>query len=203
MHNIPDPAAPVAAADTLNLDRIGPWFDILSNLGETSIEPGTAAAALAPLGVLPPFLHSLLVTDGTVTMALEAYFAEPIRIHTLWQGEYQSPCDIASLKMKTDNACFVRHVELLGTRTEVCYAKATSLMNPEFIEPVLFSKLVDERIGIGVILRNDARGSFREVLQVQRGNIVSEFAVNRTYRVSLNAAPALLITEEFPLAPFA
>ncbi len=56
--------------------------------------------------------------------------------------------------------------------------------------------------GIGVVLRNVAKGSFREVLQLGAGGLMINAAIHRTYRVSLNATPAILITEEFPLAAF-
>ena len=36
-----------------------------------------------PLAELPPFLRALLVTDGTVTKILEAYFWEPVVVDTL------------------------------------------------------------------------------------------------------------------------
>ena len=36
---------------------------------------------------LPPFLRSLLITDGTVTKTLEAYFWEPVQVQVLKQQE--------------------------------------------------------------------------------------------------------------------
>ena len=39
------------------------------------------------LGIdLPPFLRTLLVADGTVTMALEAYYDEPVDVVTMNQS---------------------------------------------------------------------------------------------------------------------
>ena len=45
-----------------------------------------ADGGTVPLAHLPPFLRSLLVTDGTVTKILEAYFWEPVLVDTLAQG---------------------------------------------------------------------------------------------------------------------
>lgn len=174
----------------------------MAELPDTSIEPGYAHQALAPLGVLPGFLKSLLVADGTVTMALEAYFGETIRIATSCQEQVLLPIDVAALDMRAGDLCYFRQVELLGEKSGTCYAAATSMLNKRAIGDRLFAELVDEHVGIGVILRNSARGSFREVLQLKTGGLMSSFDVHRTYRVSLNGVSAILITEEFPKEVF-
>ncbi len=175
------------------------FFKAMADLEQVSIEPGYARDALEPLGELPGFLRSLLVADGTVTMALEAYFDEVIRIETVMQEPRNLPCDVAALDMVAADTCYFRRVKLLGEETGRCYAEATSLLNKKAIGDVLFDQLVDEHVGIGVILRNSAKGSFREVLSLARGRLLAEFDVYRTYRVSLNGVPAILISEEFPL----
>lgn len=174
----------------------------MAQLPVTSIEPGHANEALQPLGQLPDFLKALLVADGTVTMALEAYFGEIIRIATTRQEPLTLPMDVPSLDMREGDLCFFRQVELYGEQSGRCFAAATSILNKQAIGEQLFEELVDEHMGIGVILRNSARGSFREVLQLKPGGLMSDFDVHRTYRVSLNGAAAILITEEFPVAVF-
>ncbi len=171
----------------------------MAELPEVSIEPGHAKDALQSLGSLPGFLRSLLVADGTVTMALEAYFDEVIRIETVMQEPMQLPCSLPVLNMSSGDTCYFRRVKLLGEDSGQCYAEATSLLNKKAIGDVLFDQLVDEHVGIGVILRNSAKGSFREVLSLARGSLLAGFDVYRTYRVSLNGIPAILISEEFPL----
>jgi chorismate-pyruvate lyase len=177
-------------------------FDIVSMLEEQSIEPGHASDALDVLGEVPPFLRALLVADGTVTMALEAYFHEPVVINTLRQGPFKSPVTIPALAMKPGEQCLFREVELIGESSGTKYAHASSVINTHAISPGLFEQLVDEHEGIGVVLRNVARGSFRAVLKVNRGSVFTNAGIphlNRTYRVSFNSRPAILITEEFPI----
>jgi len=178
------------------------FFESMAELEDASIEPGYALQALLALGPLPGFLRALLVTDGTVTMALEAYFGEVIRISTTHQEQMQLPVAIPALEMHAGDTCYFRQVDLLGEQSNTCFASATSILNKRAIGDSLFEQLVDEHVGIGVILRNSARGSFREVLRLQRGGLMSGFDVNRTYRVSLNSVPAILITEEFPASVY-
>jgi chorismate-pyruvate lyase len=183
-------------------EPIEDFFLKMSGLVEQSIEPGHARAALNALGELPGFLRSLLVADGTVTMALEAYFDEGIRIETLRQEPLQLPCELPVMNMQVGDLSYFRQVRLLGESTGTCYAEATSVLNKNAIGDALFEQLVDEHVGIGVILRNSAKGSFREVLSVERGSLLAGFDVHRTYRVSLSGVPAILISEEFPLAVY-
>ena len=171
----------------------------LADLPEVSIEPGHALLALDQLGSVPPFLRSLLVADGTVTLALEAFFNEEIRIRTVRQEPLNLDHGISALEMNQGDECYFRQVQLMGESSNTIYASATSILNKHAIGQALFDELVDEHVGIGVILRNSAKGSFREVLSLRKGGLLTNYDLNRTYRVSLNTKPALLITEEFPL----
>ena len=181
---------------------LNPLLDALGELTEHSVEPGGAIDALLGLGELPPFLRSLLVADGTVTLALEAYFGETIRIVTLRQGAVRLSSSLSVLCMPQGATGYFREVELRGESTGEVYAHASSILNKRAIPGSLFDALVDERVGIGVILRNSAKGSFREVLRVATGGLMTDFDVNRTYRVSLGGVPSILITEEFPISIF-
>lgn len=174
----------------------------MASLPQKSIEPGSVIPALKELGEVPGFLRSLLVADGTVTMALEAYFDEVIRISTTLQEPRSLPAAIPALHMNASDECYFRQVQLLGEISGTCFASATSILNKNAIGDALFEQLVDEHIGIGVILRNFAKGSFREVLSVSRGGLLAGFDVHRSYRVSLNGVPSILINEEFPLVPY-
>ncbi len=171
----------------------------MSNLPQGSIEPDGARAALHALGELPAFLRALLVADGTVTMALEAYFDEEIRISTVLQEPKQLPFGIDVLGMAKGDTCYFRQVKLMGQTSQTCYAAASSILNKRAIGDELFAQLVDEHVGIGVILRNFAKGSFREVIHIARGSLLADMDVYRSYRVSLGGVPAILINEEFPL----
>lgn len=178
------------------------FFRAIGELTSQSIEPDDVRGALSALGELPPFLRALLVADGTVTMALEAYFDEDIRIVTSLQEPRSLPVALPVLNMKAGDTCYFRQVQLVGVSSATCYAAATSLLNKNAIGDELFAQLVDEHVGIGVILRNSAKGSFREVLRIARGSLLADFDVYRSYRVSLGGIPAILINEEFPIGVY-
>lgn len=132
-------------------------------------------------------------------MVLEAYSAEPIRIKILRHEPMRVPEAVPALDMDKDEECLFREVELLGESSGSLYAHATSVINKQSIQSSLFEHLDDKHEGIGVVLRNVAKGSFREVLDLCKGGVMTNNDLNRTYRVNMNAVPAILITEEFPL----
>ncbi len=158
-----------------------------------------ASELLKPNQDLPPFLRALLVADGTVTRLLSAYFAEDIAINTLQQSEFSMPMPLAHLRLTTGQPAFIRQVELLGGLSDRRYASAISLLNPMLMDAGLFHELIDENVGMGEVLRNSARGSYREVLDIRRQ---SETTVTRTYAVILSGQPAILISETFALESF-
>ena len=158
-----------------------------------------AAELLKPNLDLPPFLRALLVADGTVTRLLSAYFAEDIAIGTQEQFEFDMPSPLSHLHLEAGDPAFIRRVELLGSESGRRYASAISLLNPATLDTKLFHELIDENVGMGEVLRNSARGSYREVLDIRRE---SEDSVTRTYAVILATRPAILISERFYLASF-
>lgn len=178
---------------------------LFTRLGEhrsEAIRIGEIASHLAQYEEVPAFLRSLLVADGTVTMALEAYFLEQIEITTLRQGKVLAPSDISALDLNKGHECLIREVQLTGVNSNTCYVRAMTVINPGRLSPLLFEQLVDEEEGIGAILRNVAKGSFREVIHIGKGGLMSNSDVHRSYRVSLNSLPALLITEEFEFSAY-
>lgn len=162
-------------------------------------EESSVQERLKQFSDLPPFLRSLLVADGTVTLLLQAFFDESIEIEMLEQQSTKVSIDLSILGLKLHDTAFYRRVVLKGEDRGGIYADAVSLLNPARIHPDLFAQLIDERVGMGEVLRNSARGSFREVLDITR---VSEDAVKRTYAVFVEQHPAILITECFQVSAF-
>ena len=74
------------------------------------------------------------------------------------------------------------------------YAQASSVLNPSALKPELFAALIKEDVGMGDVLRNSARGSYREILDVRA---LDDERMARTYTVVLDSNPAILITEVF------
>lgn len=162
-----------------------------------AIEFGVARDAtsfIASLTELKPFLRALLVADGTVTLLLRAYFDEDVLVETTGQSDFVLEFALPHLGLAKGDDAFFRQVKLTGRKTGHTYAQASSVLNPAALKPELFAALIKEDVGMGDVLRNSARGSYREILDVRA---VDESRMARTYTVVLDANPAILITETF------
>ena len=153
-----------------------------------------ANSFLASLSQLKPFLRAVLVADGTVTLLLRAYFDEEISIETIDQSSFGLEAPIPQLKLAEGDTAFFRQVDLVGSRTGKTYAQASSIINPVSIKPLLFSALIKEDAGMGDVLRNSARGSYREILDIRA---LDHEKIARSYTVALDLVPSILITEVF------
>lgn len=157
---------------------------------------------------LPPFLRTLLVTDGTVTKSLEAYFWEPISIENLGQREIQLTEDVPWLGMEMGADALVREVLLRGENSRNIYAYAKSIINIRLLPSSIGDDLLAGKIGIGEILRERGLETYREVVDIGRqtdrslapvlGAAQCDELLYRSYRVVINHQPTLLITEKFP-----
>jgi len=162
------------------------------------------------LGIdLPPFLRTLLVADGTVTMALEAYYDEPVDVVTMNQSFEELATSLPALAIEQGEEVLYREVILRGRQSDCVYASAYSLIRKAAVGQSLYQALVEERVGIGTLLRNTAKGSYREILKLRVGGLgddleigTGELMVNRTYCVYLDSAPGILITEVFPVSRY-
>ncbi|MBK5967040.1 4-hydroxybenzoate synthetase [Thiocystis minor] len=154
-----------------------------------------------PLSLLPPFLRALLVTDGTVTKILEAYFWEPVAVDTLEQRFEIATEAVTWIDVAPGDRCLVRDARLRGTDSGSNFAEAFSLIRIDLIPPGFRQRLIDREIGIGVLIRDSGLESYREVLDVGLDQTADgAAAVFRTYRIFIDKQPVILITEFFPLA---
>lgn len=158
---------------------------------------------------LPPFLRTLLVTDGTVTKNLEAYFWEPVKVETLIQSEKQAEQSIPWLDAAQDESLLTRTVKLVGQHSQSLFATAYSLIRPAMIPENFRAQLISGKIGIGVLIRESGMESYREVMEIgfcdgieSSNPLINEPHAFRTYRIVLARQPAILITEHFPLARY-
>ncbi len=179
-------------ADIMNLEHHIESLHQLSPLGE-----GDIGGMLHDVS-LPPFLRALLVADGTVTVLLRAYFEERIDVRARSQSTVMLKTSIPALRLEAGDEAFQRQVDLTGASTSAAYASAISILNPAALPDELFSALIQENVGMGEVLRNSARGSYREVLDIR----IEGAKVERTYLVYLDGRPAILITEDFNSAVF-
>ncbi|MGB5834862.1 MAG: chorismate pyruvate-lyase family protein [Thiohalocapsa sp.] len=152
---------------------------------------------------LPPFLRALLVTDGTVTKILEAYFWEPVMVDTLRQEFITAQAEIPWVDVAAEDQILVRRARLRGADSSKHYAYAFSVIRTELIPGHFRQRLVDREIGIGALIRDSGLESYREVIEVgveADGDDGLSDAVFRTYRIIIAGAPVILITETFPLS---
>lgn len=163
------------------------------------------------MAALPPFLRTLLVTDGTVTKSLEAYFWEPVAVENLGQAVEPLEQDTPWLGLERGAEVLHRRVRLVGGESGTVYAHAESMIRLTRLPEPLRGELGQGRIGIGELLRECGLETYRELLDFGTRPVASlahvftrpgETLVYRTYRIAVGHQPAILITEHFPLSVY-
>ncbi|WP_019606465.1 chorismate--pyruvate lyase family protein [Teredinibacter turnerae] len=182
-------------------------------LSEATI-PGFNAEQLA-MANLPPLLRTLLITDGTVTKSLEAFFWEPVTVDTILLETVTAARQVNWLEVTPGEEVLLREVQLRGTQSQRIYATAFSVVRLSVLSPEIREALTSGKVGIGVLIRDSGLESYREILDIKADN--REFLltavkpeapqaadiVSRTYRIIANHQPAILITENFPITHYA
>jgi chorismate-pyruvate lyase len=168
----------------------------------------------ALLETLPPFLRALLVTDGTVTKILEAYFWEPVHVHTRRQEFEVAEQPVPWIDVDVGDRVLVREANLCGADTGSFYASACSVIRTERIPEGFRQRLIDREIGIGVLIRDSGLESYREGMEVDIAAAKEDTAgglsqaqelgdiLSRTYRIIIGSVPVILITESFPVCRY-
>ena len=150
---------------------------------------------------LPPFLRALLVTDGTVTKIIEAYFWEPVVVDTLRQEFVVAADEIPWIHIAGGERIMLRRARLRGADSGSLFAHAFSVIRTELIPAQFRKRLIDREIGIGALIRDSGLESYREVMEVGiEPDADTDDAAFRTYRIIIAGEPVILITETFPLA---
>jgi chorismate-pyruvate lyase len=165
------------------------------------------------LDQLPPVLRTLLLSDGTVTKFLEAYYRERIQVKTLVHEEVPLGEDMAPLEIKKGELILSRRVQMLGATTNRLYGMAESFIRADILWPDARGDLIQGRLGIGELMRERRVETYRELLDWDSGSAgrwavelgCSEDAatVARTYRIFVAGRPCLLITDRYVIAHFA
>jgi chorismate-pyruvate lyase len=150
----------------------------------------------------------LLTTDGTVTDILQAYYLEPMRVAVLSQGPRVMREDCPVLGLARGHALLHREILLEGAVSGRCVLHASSLIVDDRLSESLRAGLLSRRLPVGHLLQEQRIETFREIVscQCQRcGPLGKHFQlsdgatlISRTYTVSRQGAPIMLITESFP-----
>jgi chorismate-pyruvate lyase len=159
-------------------------------------------------GALTPLQRALLVIDGTVTTFLEAWAMEPVVVQRLWQRPAILPADDPWLAAAAGTAVLERAVMLIGGQSGCFFAFAESLICPDRLPAATRRELEATRAGLGQILLNSGFDSRREGLWYgrERPAVLPEAVaavteadfLTRTYRVTTDGEPRMVITERFP-----
>ncbi len=164
------------------------------------------------IAALPAFLRTLLVADGTVTKALEAYFWEPLEVQPISQSYKANPQGCKDLLDSSGSQVLEREVKLMGRLSGCCFACARSYLVLDYLPDSLVEGITAGRLGIGELLREEGVETYREIVRLDsfpRGVRSDEVPggldddlVARSYRIRVGGVPAILVTEYFPLAPY-
>ena len=159
---------------------------------------------------LPPFLRVLLVTDGTVTKSLEAYYWEPVAVDTLDQRLIRAESPIGWLHVEEGEDILIREVHLRGENSNDIYVSAFSVIRPAIIPVDLRQNVLDQGLGVGVLICDSGLESYRELLEITADHNLEQHPdhetlhsvdydmIHRTYRIIIGGEPGILITETFP-----
>jgi len=165
------------------------------------------------LGSLEPTLRSLLLTDGTVTRALEAQALAPVTVAVAAQGSAPLPDTVASqLDARSGESSVRRLVEigLAGSPTPLIWAESHIL--PERLPDDFLRVLDSAPEGIGESLQQVRLESCRDLLWLGFDTVPawsgatagpSASVITRCYRVIAGGRPCLLIAESFAVERYA
>lgn len=150
--------------------------------------------------ILPPFLRVLLVTDGTVTKSLEAFFWEPIAVETVQQSTQILAVPVPSIGCVVGDEVMLRRVRLCGVLSRTVFVEAESYIRCECLPENFQQALRRQNMGVGELVREHGLETYREILSVSYDESAAQ--VVRTYRIVMSHQPFIQITERFPVSAF-
>lgn len=197
--------------------------DTISGIDEWFLSSGYMASASIknhPNGLsfaaLPSTLRLLLATDGTVTKSLEALFWEPVSVDLDRQVWVTNPPPWSENQAEA-TTLLDRQVFLVGRQSNNVYSFAKSYINTGCLDDRLQKALLNERMGIGELLRSFYYEQYRKITDLgwyspqksvsgfNQGSlnpVLTQPCVYRTYTVTSQRLTLMQITEYFPVDLF-
>ncbi len=182
-------------------------FDPAARLFSAQDQRPESLTTVSP-GDLTPLQRALLVIDGTVTTFLEAYALEPVSVLPLAQSATHLAVADPWLEAGAGTPVLSRSVLLTGGRTRTVFAYAESLICTERLPAPMLDGLLRGGMSLGQMLLQPGFDSRREGLWYGRESpaglppavlaVTGPDFLTRTYRVSAQSRPLMLITERFP-----
>ncbi len=161
------------------------------------------------LSLLPAFLRTLLVADGTVTKALEAWFWESVKVVPLVNEQATLTIIEKGLKAEMGENILQREVILEGESSHKIFACARSTVALEQLPSEISLALKAGEIGIGELFREKGLETYRDIFSLNHYTLAPEDdsllhrlkggIVSRSYRIWVNGNPAIIVTEYFPV----
>lgn len=185
----------------------GPYFQRSGYIKDSKIE--TDSGYELDMRLLPSFLRTLMVMDGTVTKSLAAWFWEPVKVKPLSNKVENLQEVINSLQVRVGNKVLHREVALIGEQSERVFAYARSTVSLDDLPVEIGKSLESGKIGIGEILREQGIETYREIYRINYtkkeecddpllSGILCDI-ISRSYRIRVNSIPSIVVTEYFPL----
>ncbi len=186
------------------------YFRSSGYIPESSIE--TESGITIDLTKLPAFLRTLMVTDGTVTKSLEAWFWEPVKVEALSNQLETLTGSVDGLEVGSGDRVLQREVILRGSHTNQIFACARSTVSLKHLPDDIGCSLEKGEIGIGELLREKGVETYRDIFNINHlkvlpmdDDLLSKLAdevVSRSYRIRVNGHPAIIVTEFFPVGVY-
>jgi len=175
-------------------------------LEESSIN--TESGNILDLKTIPRFLRTLLVTDGTVTKSLEAWFWEDVKITKKSNNLDTLKDSIEGLDVSVGDQVLQRVVALKGVQSGTIFALARSTVSLKHLSEEIGAALIKGDIGIGELLREKGIETYRDIFNInyykkidEDDDLAASFesdVLSRSYRIRMNKHPAIIVTEYFP-----
>ena len=150
-----------------------------------------------------------MVTDGTVTKSLEAWFWEPVKVEVLMNALEQSDSTVDGLEVVNGDRLLQREVVLKGEHSQKIFACARSTVSLKHLPYEIGNSLEKGEIGIGELLRQSGVETYRDIFNInffKEPNaddlLLKKFqneVLSRSYRIRVNGHPAIIVTEFFPI----
>lgn len=148
---------------------------------------------------IPPLLRLLLVTDGTVTKALEAYFNVPIKVHV------HSQCPISSSDLNrhenfglSAQRVILREVTLEQADHQIVMAFARSTIALDLLPEDLAEGLLTGQLGIGELIRSQGLDTYRQLQDLGVSERDGVLGVWRRYAICKQQVALIQVEEWFP-----
>jgi len=158
---------------------------------------------------LKPLQRVLLITDGTLTEILEAFFLERIRLIKISQQTISATVAHMQLAPNPEEVLLERKIILQGMKSNRNYVYAESVIAIERFDPPFRDKLLNSDISLGRLWVEHKLETHKELLEVrcQPANNLSQYfeckdpslLLARTYCVFSAAKPVMVISEYFPV----